>query len=207
MSQSNQDVFIGRQPIFDRRRHTVAYELLYRGNDASDASDAGAAAVTDDALATAQVLRRAFRGLGVATVLGPCKGFVNVDAEMLASRRIEALPPEQVVLELLETVEVDERVIARCAQLKRKGYRIALDDFTRVCEGHEPLLELADVVKVDVLAMDHAALAALVRRLRLYPARLLAEKVDSVERARHCLALGFDLFQGFLFGRPALIGA
>jgi EAL and modified HD-GYP domain-containing signal transduction protein len=201
MSQGNKDVFIGRQPIFDRRRRTVAYELLHRSGDRQGAN------VTDDALATAQVLRTAFRGLGIATVLGSCRGFVNVDAEILASRRIEALPREQVVLELLETVEIDARVVARCAELKRKGYRIALDDFTRCRSEWEPLLDIADVVKVDVLELDHAALAELVRRLRLYPARLLAEKVDSLERARHCLALGFDLFLGFLFGRPALLGA
>lgn len=202
MSQTKTDLFLGRQPIVDRRRNVLAYELLYR-----DGPDRCAARVTDEAAATAQVMGRAFDRLGVATVLGPCAGFINVDREMLMSRVLERLPRGRVVLELLETVAVDGAVIERCRALKRLGFRLALDDFTRFRECDEPLLGIADIVKVDVLATDSAALAALVRRLKLYPARLLAEKVETRERARRCLELGFDLFQGYFFGQPATLTA
>lgn len=194
------DIFLGRQPIVDRRRHLVAYELLYRSGRNPDAG------VTDDAAATAAVLRQAFQRIGVRTVLGECAGFVNVDAEMLFSRRIESLPADRVVLELLETVAVDGGIVARCSELKRRGYRIALDDFCAYDACYEPLLQIADIVKIDVPQLDPAALADLVRRLKLYPARLLAEKVETWERARECLQLGFDFFQGFVFARPRLLG-
>ena len=194
------DIFFSRQPILDRKRNVVAYELLYRRGNA------GEARVTDDALATARVIHIAFERLGIATVLGRCRGFINVDAEMLLSSRIESLPREQVVLELLETIRVDDRVVQRCGELKRRGFRLALDDFCRDEDGWTPLLELADIVKVDILQLDDAHLADLVRVLRLYPVRLLAEKVDTPARARRCEALGFDLFQGFLFGRPVPTG-
>jgi EAL and modified HD-GYP domain-containing signal transduction protein len=62
-------------------------------------------------------------------------------------------------------------------------------------------------VKIDILQLDDQSLAELVQRLRLFPARLLAEKVDTLERARRCMKLGFELFQGFFFGRPAIIAA
>lgn len=200
MPHARTDLFLGRQPIVDRRRNILAYELLYR-----DAADPCAACVSDEAAATAQVMGQAFDRLGVATVLGPCTGFINIDREMLMSRALERLPRGRVVLELLETMAVDGAVIERCRALKRLGFRLALDDVTSFRECDEPLLGIADIVKVDVLATDSAALDALVRRLKLYPARLLAEKVETRDRARRCLELGFDLFQGYFFGRPVIV--
>jgi len=198
MSNEN-DVFVARQPILDRQRKVVAYELLFR-DDGS-----GEARISDGARATAQVIARVFGRLGVSSVVGGSIGFVNLDTEALLGRAIERLPQQGVVLELLETIEIDDAVVHRCAELKHLGYRLALDDFCAIAPAYEPLLELVDIVKVDVLQLDSRALEILVRRLRLYPPRLLAEKVDTIERARRCLALGFDLYQGFLFGRPAAL--
>lgn len=195
------DVYLARQPIRDRWNRVLAYELLFRDDDIR------AAQVRDDALATAQVIRQVFRRIGLPSVVGGAAAFVNVDAEMLFDRRIEQLPRQQVVLELLETVRVDRAIVERCAELKQLGYRIALDDVCAIGPELEPLLALADVVKIDILQLDPAALAELVARLRLHPVKLLAEKVDSLQRARQCSALGFDFFQGYLFGRPALVGA
>ena len=199
MSGDVPQVFLGRQPIVDRNSSLIAYELLYRSEPRGDAG------VTDDAKATAQVVKRTFHDLGVARVLGAFRGFVNVDAEALMSRHIERLPMNRVVLEVLETVVIDERLVRRCRELKRLGFSLALDDFCCYEERFEPLLAMAHIVKVDILKLERQPLTALVQRLKTYPARLLAEKVDTLERARHCLALGFDLFQGFFFGRPTLL--
>ena len=99
------------------------------------------------------------------------------------------------------------RILRRCRALKDKGYRFALDDFVEYSETYEPLLDIVDVVKIDVLQLDSVALSALVQRLKLRPVRLLAEKVESQERARLCLAIGIELFQGYLYGRPAVLAA
>lgn len=199
-SQSN--IFLGRQPILDRAGRVVAYELLFRA-----AADRTEADIDDNALATASVVTRAFRQIGIQTVVGNCWAFVNVDAEVLLSGLVETLPQRQVVLEILESVEVDERIVRRCHALKDKGYRFALDDFVGYSETYEPLLDIVDVVKIDVLQLDSVALSALVQRLKLRPVRLLAEKVESREQARLCLAIGIDLFQGYLYGRPTVLGA
>ena len=197
------DVFVGRQPIFDDHRHLVASELLYRA-----APDSGEARVTDDFDATAQLVRRAFQDLGIHSVVGRCQAFVNFDAETLLSPMAELLPRDQVVIELLETIEVDERVLRRCRELKAQGYRLALDDVCSYRDDCEALFPLVDVIKIDVLPLAHDALEALVRRLRrVAPGKLLAEKVDNAERADDCVALGFDLFQGYYFGRPAVLAA
>lgn len=202
MSCTIPDVFLGRQPILDRNHRPVAYELLFRASPNDDVAH-----VSDDAQATRWVIDRAFRQLGIRTVVGRSRAFVNLCAESLISPMIEALPREQVVLEILETVEVDARIVRRCRDLKAKGYRLALDDVSCYSDACEALLGLIDIIKIDVLLVEPGALASLVRRLRSYDTRLLAEKVDSRERARECLALGFDLFQGFFFGRPVMLGA
>lgn len=199
MATPTADLFLARQPIVDRSSRVVAYELLHRNGQCNTAQ------VTDDAAATAQVLSRAFKQIGIATVLGPCRGFINVDAEMLFDPRIEALPRSSVVLEILETVVPDEHILHRCAALKQRGFRLALDDFCTYSDAYAPLLDLVDIVKVDILQTAPAALEALVAKLRLHRTHLLAEKVESHETMRRCLSLGFDLFQGFLCGRPALL--
>jgi c-di-GMP-related signal transduction protein len=202
MQPHSPEVFVARQPVLDRDRNLIAYELLFRGSQQESQ-----ARVSDDALATATVVRRAFGELGIDTVVGGALAFINVDAESLMSRMIETLPRDRVVIELLETIEIEPRIVSRCRQLKELGYRLALDDFSRLTSDYYPLLELVDIVKVDVLALDQESLAELVRLLKPWGAKLLAEKVESQQRARDCLALGFDFFQGFYFGRPAVLAA
>jgi EAL and modified HD-GYP domain-containing signal transduction protein len=196
------DVFLGRQPILNRCGQVVAHELLFRSEP-----DQSEAHLTDDAIATAQVIARAFNAIGIHTVVGGSRAFINLDAELLLSRLVERLPQDRVVFEILETVEVDDRLIRRCRALRARGYRFALDDLCGLSESQEPLLDLVDIVKIDVLRLDPASLERLVRRLRYWPAQLLAEKVETPVRARLCLALGFDLFQGFLYGRPQILTA
>ena len=155
--------------------------------------------------ATAEVIRRSFKRIGINTVLGESTGFLNVDAEMLFSRHIVALPVDRRVLELLETVEIDDGIIARCHELKQRGFHLALDDVSSYDDRYEPLFEMADVIKIDLSLLDQPALAALVRRLNPYAGKLLAEKVETRERVRECMALGFELFQGFVFARPSIL--
>lgn len=202
MSTNQANVFLARQPIFDRAQRLIAYELLFRAGPEQQAPQ-----ITDDHAATAQVITRAFGGLGIRTVVGASSAFVNCSAESLLSDIVETLPPSRVVLEILETVAIDDQIVRRCRELRAMGYRLALDDFSNYSDAYEPLLDLIDIVKVDLLLVEPGRLGELVRRLKLHPARLLAEKVESRERVRECLALGFDLFQGFFFGRPSLLAA
>jgi len=192
------DIFLGRQPILDRDQRIVAYELLFRDGKSADAT------VTDDMQATASVIHHAFSEMGVQTVLGKQLGFINVSADMLLSDMVELLPKEQVVLELLETISVTDAVIERCRALKQQGFKLALDDFV-FDESFRPLLALVDIVKVDLLLHSADELRLVVARLRQWPVKLLAEKVDSAEQAAYCQSLGFDLFQGYYFARPQVL--
>lgn len=194
-----QEIFIGRQPILDRAQQLYAYELLFRSGTQNSAD------LTDDLAATATVLSHVFSELGLEAALGPYLGFVNLDARMLASDAIELLPKDKFVLEVLETVDVTPEVVSRCRDLKDKGFTLALDDFVTFEERHKPLLELADIVKVDLMGMDAAALQRTVAALRPWKVRLLAEKVDDEAQVKACRELGFELFQGYYFAKPTVV--
>lgn len=197
MSTKINDIRVSPQPIRNRQCRVAAFELLHRHGDAT------AAQISDDALATDEVIHLMYDDGGQGRqVLRGMPGFINLDTEMLFSSRIESLPSRQVVLELLETVPIDERVICRCAELKRLGFHIALDDVCDYRDEYVPLLDLTDIVKVDLPSLDDEHLEALVRELRHFPLQLLAEKVDSSRTAQHCMDLQFDLFQGYLFDPP-----
>ena len=194
-----QEIFIGRQPILDRNQSLFAYELLFRSSRQNFAQ------VSDDTAATATVLSHAFTELGLEAALGPYLGFVNLDARMLMSDVLEMLPRDKFVLEVLETVELTPPVIARCRALKDLGFTLALDDFVTLEEQHKPLLELADIVKVELMGMSDAGLENTVKPLRHWPVKLLAEKVDNEAQVKHCSELGFALFQGYYFAKPTII--
>jgi EAL and modified HD-GYP domain-containing signal transduction protein len=191
--------WMARQPILDRRGTTVAYELLFREGTENSSRP-------DDRTATANVIARAFNDLGAGSVLGSCPGFINFDAELLFSDIAELLPAGATVIELLETITLNDQVVDRCRELRSRGFSFALDDITELDESHASILPLVDFVKIDIQALAPGALQPLIAQVRnVSRARLLAEKVEDQVQAETCLQLGFDLFQGFYFARPTLL--
>jgi c-di-GMP-related signal transduction protein len=195
-SAPTQELFLGRQPILDRKQNLAAFELLFRSGRFNGAT------FEDDVFASATVINHAFTELGVEAVLGKHPGYINLSAGLLMSDVIELLPRGKVVLEILETVKVSSLLINRCIELKEEGFTLALDDFI----GHETeLLDVVDIVKVDVHRLTPADLESVTRRLAPWNRKLLAEKVDSREQADRCIELGYELFQGYYFARPSLL--
>lgn len=193
------NIFLGRQPILDRERNLVAYELLFRPGQIDSAQ------VADDVNASANVLINAYGQLGIQRVLGNQRGFINVSAELLLSDAILLLPHQHVVLELLESIVITPEIVQRCLDLKQKGYHLALDDVIAIDERLESMLPIVNVVKVDVLALTDAAIEQLINRLKRWPVIPLAEKVETPDRARFCMDKGFELFQGFFFAKPEVV--
>ncbi len=184
MSESHHsNIFLGRQPILGREQQLLAYELLFRDGPILTANRAE---IVDPSQATATVIANAFTELSANEALGPYRGYINVDQEFLFNDLIEALPPKAVVLEILETVEPTAEVIARCRQLRDKGFSLAIDDVIELTDAARPLLELAEIIKVDVLGLDAEKLTTLVQRLKPFGKKLLAEKVESAEQVELC---------------------
>lgn len=193
------DVFIARQPIFDRNDRLAGYELLYR-NTASSTDADGAAAET----MCSDTVIHAFLDIGLDELTDGRLAFINCTREFLLGGQVDLLPPEKVVVEVLETAGSDDAVVGACRRLAARGYQIALDKYEDA-PGNDALLHCVKIVKLDVLHRSPDDLVAVVRRLRAFPLRLVAERVESREVHDLCMELGFDLFQGYFYRRPELV--
>ena len=193
-------VFVARQPILTASQRVAAYELLFRQH-----STAGGAVIDVPLQATAEALTRSLLTIGLDELTGGRPSFVNFPREALFHEMASQLPP-QLVIEVLEDVGADDDVVAACADLRRRGFRIALDDYCFEPE-REPLLAVADVIKIDLTLVDLNApeTADRLRALRRRGVQLLAEKVELPSEFERAKALGFELFQGYFWGRPEVV--
>ncbi|MFZ6747522.1 EAL and HDOD domain-containing protein [Undibacterium sp. Ren11W] len=192
------DFFLARQPILNRQQSLMAYELLFRS------AALGPAGVVDDVAATASVIEHASE-LGLDNVIGGSLGFFNVDTKVLLSDFIEFLPRDKVVLEILETVEASDEVLARVAGLLALGYRFALDDVIADSPSLRKLLPMVEIIKIDIMGMSRSDLTALYQQFKGANKKMLAEKVETLDEFNFCMGLGFDYFQGYYFAKPLIL--
>jgi EAL and modified HD-GYP domain-containing signal transduction protein len=195
------DVFVGRQPIFNKDLAVYAYELLFRSGDQSNH-----AVILGGDSATAQVVLNAFMEIGLTNLVGEHKAFLNFTEGFLLRENIPLFPRAQLVIEVLETVKPTPAVIKAVEHLRGLGYTIALDDFFYT-DDYKPLVALADIIKIDILDVGAKNLANHIRSIRATNdrVRLLAEKVETREQFEYCKSLGMDYFQGYFFAKPQII--
>ncbi len=191
-------VHVGRQEIYDRELGVVAYELLFR-----DLSTAESASGSGDS-ATSSVIVNTFSEFGFDELLGGKVGFLNLTRAFLVGELPLPFGPERVVLEVLETIELDQAVIEGVRRFAAEGYAIALDDFVWR-PGVEELLATADYVKFDVLDADLAEVARTMERCRPFGVAFVAERIEDAAMLERCKELGFDLFQGYHLRRPEVL--
>jgi EAL and modified HD-GYP domain-containing signal transduction protein len=169
------DLFVGRQPIYDRDLKVYAYELLYRGSDVDFAD------FSEGDRATSQVLQNTFTEIGLERVVGDHLSFVNLTRGFVTGEYPLPVPRERVVLEILEDIEPDAEVLKGIRALKADGFVIALDDFLFE-EWKRPLTSLADIIKVEVLGLSDDEVRRQVEQLAEFDCKLLAEKIETREQ-------------------------
>ncbi len=190
------DVFVGRQPIYDRRSNLFAYELLFRRGDVAQAN------VVDGDEATFTVMLNSLVEIGLTNLVGSAHAFLNVTRNSVLCEYPNFFPKDQVVLEVLESVHVDDEFVAMLRGFKDAGYTIALDDFV-FHERWKPLLELADIIKLDVQSLAPDQLRQHVDQFGRF--QLLAEKIETREQFETCRDLGFTYFQGYFLCKPKVV--
>ena len=188
--------YVARQPILNQRGLVHGYELLFR-------SGPSAFFQGDGDLATRTMLDNAVM-FGLGKLTGGLPAFFNCTAESLTKELVDVLPSSMTILEILETLEPTPCLIEACRKLKASGFRIALDDFTWKREL-EPLVKLADYIKVDFLLTGAEERKVLIKRLKGESVALVAEKIETQEEYKQACSEGFTLFQGYYFCRPVLL--
>ena len=192
-------MFIARQPIFDRVKKVYGYELLFRAGENSHIySDSSAEN------STATVLGGLFE-LGIEKIVGNSRAFVNFDYNFLMSEAIELINPEKMVLEILENTKADDKIIKRVKELKKIGYKTALDDFEEDIDEY-PLVDHVDIIKYDLIVTPLNTIEYQVKKALKRKKILLAEKIETEEEFEVAKKMGFHLFQGYFFSKPQIVG-
>jgi len=191
------EIFVARQPIFDTHQNLFAYELLFRSG-LENYFD-----LKDGDQATSDVIMNSIFFIGLKQLTGGKKAAINFTENLLLDGIPSLFPADQIIVEILETVTPEEEVVAVCRTLKQEGYIIALDDF--VMQDHQsPLIEFADIIKVDFGETTDAERQAIPKRLATSDVKFLAEKVETLEEFKQARAWGYTLFQGYFFSKPVI---
>ena len=194
-----QDIYIGRQPIFNRKLDLVAYELLYRANSVQNA-----AGLIDHDLATTQVVINTFLEFGLEELVGKKLAFINLPRNFIVRDKPLPFPKNQVVLEILEDIEINEDFINSVRKLRTEGYTIALDDFN-YHPDLQSLVKLSKIVKIDFTALSREQIQTHVAALQEHKVELVAEKIETYDDFEFAKELGFDYFQGYFLCRPHIV--
>jgi c-di-GMP phosphodiesterase len=184
-----------RQPILKSSLNLYGYEFLYRPiqNEAPQSHSI-----------TAEVIASSALDLGLKKAANNHFIFLNMSYDDLFSPLIEALPSEQVILELLEDIRPDSKLVKRAQELSAKGFSFALDDFVYTPDW-DPLIALASIIKFDLTVTSIDVNKALIEKLQPYPIQFLAEKVETLDEFKAYKEIGCELFQGYFFCKPELV--
>lgn len=193
------DIYIARQPIFDKNMQVLGYELLYRQSMHNFFPG------LDDNQATGELIYNTFLVMDLQELTDGGLAFINFSKELLESEVPFLLPPKNVVVEVLERDQATQSTIDACRRLRKAGYTLALDDFV-LDEQNSPLIGMADIIKVEYPSVSHSAQRALIQKYG--PGiKFLAEKIETREEYQTAVELGYDYFQGYFFSKPTVIGS
>lgn len=193
------NILIARQPILKRDQSVYGYELLFRQTKKSTHAQ-----IIDGDDATLQVIINSFADIGLNTIVGDRKAFINLTRNFLSGKNPIPLPPEKVVLEILEDIQIDSNISDSIIGLKNQGYLFALDDAISLAMI-EPLLKYIHFVKIDMLGINRKELPLIMATLKAHKVIPIAEKIETQSDLQFCIKLGFNLFQGYFFCKPNIV--
>lgn len=191
-------VLLARQPIMNTGEELIGHELLFRREDGSGWP------IEDEDQATARVLVTAFADMAFGALTNGTRAWINTRRSFLLETDLSVLPPDRVVLEVLERDAFDATLVARVAELAERGYVFALDDFAWTDDADQ-IMPFVSYVKLDVREHGISGIAEQLRLLERYDVLVVGEKVETAEEVSALVRLGVGLFQGYYFEKPRLV--
>lgn len=195
--------YIARQEILDVNDNLIAYELLFRDHAF------GINEFPSHLKATSQVVMNTLTNINIADIVPKgVRAYINVDETVLLSGIIDILDKDIFVLEILETADLNEKMIEKITEYHKSGFQIAIDDFdcsSKMIQKFTPIFKYISLIKVDVMASNKENLKNLIQRFRNMGKKVLAEKVETKEEYDLYKAVGFDLFQGYYLSKPEVL--
>lgn len=194
-------IYTARQPIFNRKKQVVAYELLFR-----DSNKNCFPTNVPDGVATSKLLVNTLLNMDIDDVTEGLPALINFPESIIKSKFSDLVPSKKIIIEILESVTPDDETYEWVRGLFHRGYYIALDDFVFKPEW-ERFFKFVKLIKIDIRQTNISEFSSLIPRLKQENIKVLAEKVETYEELKTCMNAGFDYFQGFFFCKPEMIHA
>lgn len=195
------DIFVARQPIFNRENKIFAYELLYR-NSLENFFDPS----VNSSKATAILITNSYINIGMENLIEDKIAFINFDETLINNEIPTMLDKFKVVIEVLENVVPDRQILSNLIHLKNEGYTLALDDFT-LDYPYMKTVPLYDIIKVDFMQTGLDGAEEIIKRFGNENRKFLAEKIETKAEYQRALDLGYDYFQGYFFSKPQVVAS
>jgi len=192
------EIFVGRQPIYDRDLEIHAYELMSRS------SRSGAEEQIDADKATSQVIINAFLEIGIDKLVNKHIAFIKLAERFLRTDEALPLPKDKVILKIPGYINVDDDVIAGAKRLTDEGFKLAIDNYL-IHKELQPLAKMASMIDLNIEALDRATLESHIKTLKKSHPILLADHIKDHDEYDFCRDLGIDYFQGYFLSRPKII--
>ena len=209
---NNFSLFPVYQPIVDiRSGDIIAFEATVKGKNAQG-SEIGYEQLREfekqkDSIDSVGELNLDFRARDLALnefQLKDHKLFVNVSPEEMGTPLFfEDVNIANVVLEITEESKIHnpDRLKARLDVLRKKGLKVALDDFGSLQQNHDKLDDFKpEFVKLDKSIVKNGKLNFFQPMISIYD--IVVEGVETEAHLQNCIELGFHYVQGFYFSRP-----
>lgn len=191
--------YVARQPILNRKKNTLGYELLFRDGERN-----AYPAHIESNRATYRLIVENFLSVGLNPSIPSSRCFINFPYQSLIRRLPLSLPKDKVVVEILETCQPTDELLEAVKELHQAGYMIALDDFTSTPEW-ERFLKYTHIVKLDIMQMGLDEACELVRKHEGKKFSFLAERVETEQEFQQAKEAGFRFFQGYFFSKPEIV--
>jgi EAL and modified HD-GYP domain-containing signal transduction protein len=192
-----QSIYIGRQPIIDSDSNLCAYEVLYKGSEAAISR-----------YSSASIINSVLNKFGTHSLLGNHRGFVKIDEKFLLHDIIFSIPSEFFVFSVLESVELNERVVERIENLHKKGYKLCIDSlkiFPWSMEKYDTIFPFLDFVKVNIKESSPSQLKENILKIKDFNIVIVADTVEDMLQFDEAKRVGCDQYQGYFFAEPVIL--
>lgn len=194
---------ISKQKILDNKNQLFAYELVFM--DGANQTTG----FSSNVKGTAQLIITSITSPELDKLLGHrTLAFINVDEETLSKGILDVLDKDRFVINLLEDIELTEKVIAKVIQYKKRGFKLSIEHFDSSAEmitKFNRLFNFIDIIKMDIVLSEPENLQKVMNKFKGTRVKLVAQNIETKEDYKRCFDMGFDYYQGYYLDKPEVM--
>ena len=196
-------IYLSKQKIFDTKNKVFAYELVFQDEQNNIQN------FSNSVKETSQLIVNSVSGTELDKLLQKnTLAFISIDEDILTKGILDILNKDRFVLNILEDINLTEKVIKKIVQYKKRGFKLSLEHFdssAKMIIKFKRLFNYIDIIKMDMITSEEENLKKVMQKFRNTRIKFLAQNIENKEDYIRCAKLGFDYFQGFYLNRPQIM--